>query len=132
VKQQALFRNPDRPRDRSVLRETDKHNLANLIAAEVVLESPEKYGGGGSRDRLLGYNYRQKSRPTSQCGARPMSAEAQTGIPPRPARSREAYALTCYHWRRAVELPVTAVIDTKATCPCVATLVISWRPDARQ
>jgi len=45
MKQQALFRNPDRFRDHSVLREADKHNLANLIAAEAVLESPEKYGG---------------------------------------------------------------------------------------
>jgi len=45
VKQQALFRNPDRSRDRSVLREADKHNVANLIAAEVILESPERYGG---------------------------------------------------------------------------------------
>jgi len=61
-----------------------------------------------------------------------MNTEAQNRLPRRPARSREAYALTCYHCRHAVELPVTAVIDGKAICPCGAALVISWRPDFSQ
>jgi len=61
-----------------------------------------------------------------------VSTGGKTDLPRRPARSREAYALTCYHCRHAVELPVTAVIDGKAICPCGAALTISWRPDVSQ